>query len=176
MADKTHHYRVDVEWTGNRGTGTSGYRDYDRDHVIRANGKTPIEGSSDPQFRGDRTRWNPEELLVASLSACHKLWYLHLCADAGICVLEYADDAEGIMVEGSGAARFTEVVLHPQVTVRAEDDLGLAERLHRTPHERCFIANSVNFPVRCKPQFVRAAPGQEQHERAISQSAITPAG
>lgn len=177
MAERTHHYRVDVEWTGNRGSGTSGYREYDRDHVIRAEGKSPIEGSSDPKFRGDPTRWNPEELLVASLSACHKLWYLHLCADAGICVLEYVDDAEGVMVEGPSPAKFTEVVLHPQVTIRAEEDGELAERLHHAAHEKCFIANSVNFPVRCEPQLVRAAPGQDRDGPSTSAlPAIKPAG
>src|SRR4051794_15702766 len=99
MKERQHRYRVAVRWTGNTGQGTSGYRAYSRDHVVEAAGKPPIPGSSDPQFRGDASRWNPEELLVASLSACHKLWYLHLCAEAGVTVTAYEDHAEAVMSE-----------------------------------------------------------------------------
>lgn len=152
MAHTEHKYTVTVQWTGNRGTGTSGYRDYDRDHTIEAVGKPAIAGSSDPAFRGDRTRWNPEELLVASVSACHKLWYLHLCADAGIAVLAYVDEAQGTMIDGGHEpGRFSEVVLRPRVTIRAGDDAGLAARLHHAAHEKCYVANSVKFPIRCEP-------------------------
>ena len=152
---KTHHYSVVVEWTGNTGTGTSGYRNYDRRHQISAGtGKPPIPGSSDPAFRGDPTRWNPEELLVASLSACHQLWYLHLCADAGIVVLDYVDHAEGWMEETpDGAGRFTRVILHPQVTVAAGSDIVKARELHAAAHAKCFIARSVNFPVEHEPEI-----------------------
>jgi organic hydroperoxide reductase OsmC/OhrA len=146
--DGEHHYQVTVAWTGNRGTGTSSYRAYGRDHKIAAEGKPDIPGSSDPAFRGDKTRWSPEDLLVASLSTCHQLWYLHLCADAGIAVLAYRDEAAGTMVEdATGAGRFSRVVLRPRVTVRAADDSALALRLHHAAHEKCYIANSVNFPV-----------------------------
>lgn len=149
MADKTHEYQVQVTWTGNEGTGTSSYRGYSRAHVISAGGKKAIEGSSDPSFRGDPTRWNPEELLLASLSACHKLWYLGLCAEAGVAVLEYEDNAEGTMLEEShGAGQFTSVVLRPKVVLAAGADLAKAESLHRVAHEKCFIARSVNFAVR----------------------------
>lgn len=144
-----HHYKLNVTWTGNRGSGTSGYRDYERDHVISAPGKAAISGSSDPAFRGDATRWNPEELLLASASACHKLWYLHLCADAGIVVTAYEDDAEGSMRD----ERFERVVLRPRVTVAA-GDRALALQLHHTAHEKCYIANSVNFPILCEPVIV----------------------
>src|SRR5499426_564348 len=106
---KEHHYSVVVTWTGNQGSGTSGYRDYRRDHDISAAGKPIIPASSDPIFRGDASRYNPEDLLVASLSGCHMLWYLHLCADAGIRVTEYRDDATGTMVEtADGGGRFAE--------------------------------------------------------------------
>ncbi|CAG9164739.1 OsmC family protein [Cupriavidus pinatubonensis] len=155
MADREHHYRVSVEWTGNKGSGTSGYRAYARDYVIRSGAKPVIPGSSDPSFLGDAARWNPEDLLVASAAACHKLWYLHLCADAGIVVLAYVDDAEGTMIEAQ-SGRFTRIVLRPRVTVRAGDDLELAARLHHTAHEQCFIANSLNFPVLCEPTFEQA--------------------
>jgi organic hydroperoxide reductase OsmC/OhrA len=158
MADKAHHYAVQVNWTGNEGTGTSSYRGYSRSHAIHADGKPSIEGSSDPSFRGDPKRWNPEELLLASLSACHKLWYLGLCAESGIVVLEYEDKAEGTMVEESnGAGQFTSVVLRPKVTLAPGSDIEDAHALHKTAHEKCFIARSVNFPVSHAP--VISAPG-----------------
>ncbi|WER49084.1 OsmC family protein [Cupriavidus sp. WKF15] len=152
MAKREHHYRVSVEWTGNKGSGTSGYRAYARDYTIRSGAKPAIPGSSDPAFLGDAARWNPEDLLVASVSACHKLWYLHLCSEAGIVVLAYADDAQGTMVEGE-TGHFTQIVLRPRVTLRATDDLELAGRLHHAAHEQCFIANSLNFPILCEPSF-----------------------
>jgi organic hydroperoxide reductase OsmC/OhrA len=153
--DKSHHYRAAIVWTGNRGSGTSGYRAYDRSYEVRCPGKAPIRGSSDPAFRGDPAVHNPEELLVASLSACHMLWYLHLCADAGIVVSTYEDSATGVLTEASGGAgRFTEVVLHPHVTLARGANSDLAQRLHETAHDKCFIANSVNFPVRVEPTFV----------------------
>jgi organic hydroperoxide reductase OsmC/OhrA len=150
MTLRTHHYVASIEWTGNRGTGTSGYREYGREHVIRSGGKPEIAGSSDPAFRGDAARWNPEDLLVAAASACHQLWYLHLCADAGISVLSYRDDAEGTMQEAPAPGRFTRIVLRPQVVIRAGDDAGLAARLHHQAHEQCYIANSVNFAIDCE--------------------------
>lgn len=156
MAHGEHTYKVKVQWTGNRGSGTSGYRDYDRDHLIESAGKPAIPGSADPAFRGDATRWNPEDLLVASASACHKLWYLHLCADAGIAVLDYVDEAQGTMIDTAEEGRFKEIVLHPRVTIRAGDDRARAEHLHHTAHEKCYVANSVNFPIRCEPVIVQA--------------------
>ncbi|WP_028222021.1 OsmC family protein [Paraburkholderia oxyphila] len=156
MAHTEHHYTVTVQWTGNRGSGTSGYRDYVRDHTIEAAGKPAIAGSSDPAFRGDRDRWNPEELLVASASACHQLWYLHLCADAGIAVLAYVDEAQGTMIDSAEEGRFREIVLRPRVTIRAGDNRSLAEQLHHAAHEKCYIANSVNFPIRCEPTIETA--------------------
>jgi organic hydroperoxide reductase OsmC/OhrA len=149
MPARTHYYSVIVRWTGNTGSGTSGYRNYKRDHEIASTlGKPPIPGSSDPAFRGDAARWNPEELLVASLSACHKLWYLHLCAEAGVRVMEYVDEAEGVMEETlDGSGRFLKVTLKPRVVVASGSDIELARSLHGTAHAKCFIANSVNFPV-----------------------------
>jgi organic hydroperoxide reductase OsmC/OhrA len=149
---RTHRYAVRVIWTGNRGTGTSGYRDYGRDHEVTADGKPLLAGSSDPLFRGDPERWNPEELLVAALSQCHLLAYLHLCAGAGIVVTTYADAAEGRMVEHpDGSGEFTEAVLRPQVGLADPSRAAEAAALHERAHELCFIARSVNFPVRCEP-------------------------
>ena len=152
---KTHRYGVTVKWTGNTGTGTSGYKNYERRHEILGEGsKPPIPGSSDPAFRGDAARWNPEEMLIASLSSCHKLWYLHLCAVAGIVVLEYIDHAEGFMEETpDGSGRFVRAILRPQVVVAAGSDMGKARELHAEAHKKCFIANSVNFPVEHEPQM-----------------------
>ena len=149
---KHHHYQSTVRWTGNLGTGTSAYRAYSRDHEIVANGKPTIPASSDADFNGDTSRYNPEELLVASLSACHMLWYLHLCAVNKVVVLDYEDRAGGIMEEtDDGGGRFLEVTLRQSITVTAESDLETAKRLHHDAHEKCFIANSVNFPVGCEP-------------------------
>jgi organic hydroperoxide reductase OsmC/OhrA len=145
---------VSVRWTGNTGEGTSDYKSYERAHEISAAGKPSVPGSSDPAFRGDPSRYNPEELLVASLSACHMLWYLHLCADAQIVVTSYEDDATGTMrLTEDGGGRFEEVVLRPAVTVRKGADPGLARALHARAHHLCFIANSVNFEVRAEPTF-----------------------
>jgi organic hydroperoxide reductase OsmC/OhrA len=149
---QTHSYQIKLIWTGNTGAGTSSYRVYERAHEISAPGKPVIHGSSDPAFRGDAARYNPEELLVASLAACHMLWYLHLCADHDIVVTAYQDQPSGRMIEtAEGGGRFVEVVLHPEVTVKAGADLSLAETLHERAHALCFIANSMNFPVRCEP-------------------------
>jgi organic hydroperoxide reductase OsmC/OhrA len=156
MAGREHRYDVVVEWTGNTGTGTAGYRTYDRRHEIDApdSSKPAIPGSSDPAFRGDRTRWNPEELLVASLAACHQLWYLHLCAEAGVVVIAYVDRAEGTMIEeATGAGQFSRVVLRPLVTVAEGTDLARARALHADAHAKCFIARSVRFPVEHEPEF-----------------------
>jgi organic hydroperoxide reductase OsmC/OhrA len=151
---RLHSYPVTVTWTGNTGTGTSGYREYLRSHEISASGKSAIAGSSDPAFRGDSTRWNPEELLVASLSTCHQLWYLHLCADAGIVIEAYVDEATGVMEESAdGAGQFVEVTLRPKVRLAPGSDQGKAQALHHDAHAKCFIARSVNFPVKCEPIF-----------------------
>lgn len=152
MSAKEHNYQVQLVWTGNRGKGTSSYAAYDRSHELRAAGKPALPGSSDPHFRGDPARWNPEELLVASLSACHQLWYLHLCAVAGVVVTAYEDSAEGMMTEESdGGGRFVSVTLRPRVTIAQGSDADEAGRLHRAAAEKCFITRSVNFPVTHEP-------------------------
>ena len=151
---KLHTYRATVRWTGDLGTGTSSYRAYSRAHAIEAPGKAAIAGSSDPAFRGDAAAWNPEELLVASLSACHQLWYLHLAAVNGIVIKNYVDIAEGTMSEeADGSGHFTRVVLRPRITIAPGGDVEKARALHREAHEKCFIANSVNFPVECVPEI-----------------------
>lgn len=151
-----HRYPVDVVWTGNRGEGTRTYQGYGRDHEIRVAGRPAIAGSSDAAFRGDGSKHNPEDMLVASLSACHMLWYLHLAADAGVVVTHYVDHAEGTLVVDARGGRFSEVVLRPEVALAA-GDAAKAAALHDDAHHACFIANSVNFPVRCEPRIVVSA-------------------
>jgi organic hydroperoxide reductase OsmC/OhrA len=156
---RQHRYTVTVTWLGNTGQGTATYRGYERAHEIDAAGKPKILGSSDAAFLGDATRWNPEDLLVASLAACHKLWYLHLCASAGVVVIAYVDRADGVMVEdATRGGAFTEVTLRPTVTISAGSDPALAMRLHSAAHAKCYIANSVNFPVAHEPTIVVAPP------------------
>jgi organic hydroperoxide reductase OsmC/OhrA len=155
VGDRTHHYEVEVEWTGDQGQGTASFRGYRRDHRIGSAGKPDIAGSSDPAFNGDASRWNPEELLVASISACHKLWYLHLCSVNDVVVTGYLDRCQGWMEERrDGSGLFTRVVLHPRVTIAPGSDAATAKELHHKAHEMCFIANSVNFPVTCEPEMV----------------------
>lgn len=155
--NRPHRYRVDVVWTGNRGTGTDGYRNYSRNHVIRVPGKPDLAGSADPTFRGDAARHNPEDMLVAALSTCHMLSYLHMATVAGVVVTDYTDAAEGTMLTEGDGGHFTEVVLRPVVIITAASDPAKAEAAHEAAHHACFIANSVNFPVRCEPRIVVAS-------------------
>jgi len=143
-----HHYKTITRWTGNLGSGTASYRSYDRSHTVSVEHKPPILCSSDPAFRGDASKYNPEELFVASVSACHMLWFLHLCAVAGVTVLEYTDHAEGVMEEtAEGSGRFKQITLKPAVNVLHSDMLGKVKALHEEAHKYCFIANSCNFPI-----------------------------
>jgi organic hydroperoxide reductase OsmC/OhrA len=144
----SHHYALTTVWTGNMGKGTAGYRDYERSYEVHIENKPVLAGSSDAKFRGDPTRYNPEDLLLASLSACHMLWYLHLCSDAKIVCSSYQDSAEGQMeISPDGVGKFTRVTLRPEVVITSDAGLKLAEQLHERAHALCFIANSVNFPV-----------------------------
>lgn len=146
-----HHYALDLTWQGNRGTGTSGYRDYGRDVLLRAEGKPDLAGSADPTFRGDATRWNPEELLLAALAQCHLLSYLHSAVSHGIVVTAYDDSPTGTMAQVGQGGHFTEVVLRPRVTITDPALVGPAREIHGEASRNCFIAASVNFPVRHEP-------------------------
>jgi organic hydroperoxide reductase OsmC/OhrA len=155
--DRNHRYKAELVWTGNLGVGTTSYGSYERSYEIRSPGKAPIMGSSDPAFRGDSRLHNPEDLLAASVSACHMLWYLHLAASAGVVVSHYEDTCVGVLtVAGDGSGRFTEIILRPYITI-SKGDTALAQRLHETAHQKCFIANSVNFPIRVEPTITRAS-------------------
>ncbi len=144
-----HEYRLHSRWTGNTGTGTSGYRDYSRAVEIAIEGKPTLEASADRPFRGEAAKWNPEDLLLAALSECHLLSYLYACVQADVVVVSYDDDATGTMVEdGAGGGAFTDVLLRPRVVVAEASMIAAAEAAHARAHAQCFIANSVNFPVR----------------------------
>lgn len=143
-----HTYTASIEWTGNRGDGTRLYRGYDRTWDLCTPGKPRMHCSNDPLLGGDRSKHNPEDLLLAALSSCHMLWYLHLACDAGIVVQAYSDapTAVGETLK-NGAGRFVRATLRPSIRVPAGTDLELADRLHHEVHQYCFIARSVNFPV-----------------------------
>ncbi|MCS5719880.1 OsmC family protein [Herbiconiux sp. CPCC 205763] len=155
--NREHHYTVDVAWLGNRGSGTSGYRDYGRQSVVTAAGKHPLEASADRTFHGDADRWNPEELLLAALSECHMLSFLHVAVQHGVVVTDYTDAARGVMEQQGDGGRFTSVTLHPVVTVTEPVDDELMATLHHEANAVCFIASSVNFPVHHEPRVVVAA-------------------
>ena len=159
---KHHHYNATTTWTGNRGSGTSDYKAYDRSHEIGIKGKRIIEGSADPSFRGDPTKHTPEDMLVSSLSNCHMLWYLHLCSANDVVVTAYVDHATGVMEENSdGSGQFIGVTLNPIVTVQSAAMVELAISLHHEATHKCFIARSVNFNVQHKPQILIAGQAKE---------------
>lgn len=153
---KKHNYKAQITWTGNEGSGTSKYNEYNRNHDIQILEKyEAIKGSSDPSFLGDKTRYNPEDLFISSLSSCHMLWYLHLCSVHKIVVTEYIDNVTGIMEEANdGSGKFTGVTLHPKVTIKEASKIDLANKLHEEANKMCFIANSCNFKIEHKPTTI----------------------
>ena len=153
MGDKLHHYRADLIWIGHTQKVPS-FKKHNRSYVLSIEGKPPIPGSSDPGFRGDLSRWNPEDLLVAALSSCHHLFFMYLCGQAGIEVLRYEDNADGVMAENpDGSGQFTQVTLRPKVRLAPGSDIRKAAEIHLASHEKCFIARSATFPVRNEPIF-----------------------
>lgn len=156
---KLHHYNIRTTWTGNRGAGTKEYKAYDRSHIISIEGKADIHGSSDAAFRGDKTKHTPEDLFVSTLSTCHMLWYLHICAVNGVIVTGYTDKATGTLEEdANGSGRFTKIVLKPEVIVAEKSMIEKANELHREANRMCFIANSLNFAVVHEPSAFAAQP------------------
>jgi organic hydroperoxide reductase OsmC/OhrA len=155
---KQPHFQTKLNWTGNKGSGTMDYRTYDRNFIVSIENKEDILGSSDAQFLGDPHKHSPEDMLVASVSSCHMLWYLHLASEQGIVVLEYSDKAVGTMAEHTdGSGKFTEIVLHPTVVISDEHLIDKANALHSEANKMCFIANSCNFPVNHQPEcFVKS--------------------
>ncbi len=148
-----HKYNVNIQWTGNKGSGTKSYTAYERSHSISVENKKRIECSSDPSFRGDASKYNSEELFLASISACHMLWYLHLCADNSITVMNYSDNAKGTMEQDASGGKFVEVVLKPLVEIKEAGKIMLAIELHKQAHAHCYIARSCNFPILHQPEI-----------------------
>ena len=157
MAAKTHEYTARIEWTGNRGTGTDTYKSYDRNWNLASAGKPQIYCSNDPFLGGDSSKYNPEDMLIASVASCHMLWYLHLCSVAGVVVTSYRDNPLAVgEMEPSGAGRFLSVTLRPEIEITAQSDAQKAHDLHGEVHKYCFIARSINFPVTFEPVIVQA--------------------
>lgn len=154
---KEHSYAAKLIWTGGARGPVRDYAGYSREYSVEISGKPPIMGSADPLFKGDPALHNPEDLLVASLSACHMLTYLSDCAREKIEVCSYEDDASGTMVLKHNGGHFSEVTLRPRVVVAPGSDLAKARALHKDAHAQCFIANSVNFPVTHEPQVTEAS-------------------
>ncbi|VXB19813.1 MULTISPECIES: OsmC family protein [Chryseobacterium] len=151
---KNHQYKSKIKWTGNTGESTKNYRSYERSYIISVDGKAEIKGSSDPAFLGNPDLHNPEDLLLASVSSCHLLWYLHFCSVNKILILEYLDFAEGTMIESeNGSGKFTEIILKPKILVTEKDMVEKAIELHQKANEYCFIANSLNFEVKHQPEI-----------------------
>lgn len=152
---KEHHYKANIVWTGNKGQGTKDYQSYDRNYTISIENKPDIAGSADTPFRGDGTKYNPEDFFLSSLSVCHMLWFLHFCADNKIVVTDYKDSPIGTMIENTGGGgHFTEVTLLPIVTITDKTQIEKANSLHAEANKKCFIANSCNFPVKHKPTCI----------------------
>lgn len=152
---KVHQYQATLTWAGNKGSGTMDYRSYDRSYIISIDNKPDILGSSDSAFLGDKTKHNPEDLLLSALSSCHMLWYLHLCSQNEIIVMEYKDSPVGSMLENAdGSGHFTEVTLNPVVVITDEAQLEKANALHDQANKMCFIANSCNFPIKHQPKCI----------------------
>ncbi len=150
--DHQHNYKLKAEWTGNKGTGTSHVRTYDRSHTVSMEGKPDLHLTTDNKQVGDQSKLNPEDLLVASIASCHMLSYLYLCSMEGVNITAYEDQATGIMIEkASGGGSFQSVTLNPVFTVAEESMKDKAIALHHKAHEICYIANSVNFEVNCNP-------------------------
>lgn len=149
---KEHPYEALISWTGNHGTGTSDYTAYGREFILQIANKPDLLCSADTPFRGDKTKHNPEDFFLASLASCHMLWYLHVCADAGIRVVEYTDHPIGKMIQEPGNGRFTSVTLRPKVVITDASRIDDANRLHHEANKQCFIANSCNFPVTHEPE------------------------
>jgi organic hydroperoxide reductase OsmC/OhrA len=156
---KEHHYELTVEWIGNLGQGTTGYRSYSRNHEVRLSSRPVIDGSSDVAFHGDPERWSPEQLFLAAASQCHLLWYLHLASDAGVVVTEYVDTPTAMMLEEtSGAGQFAQITLHPVVTITDQANVPQAKRIHDRAGSKCFIARSVNLPISVEPTILVRPP------------------
>ncbi|MEM8686346.1 MAG: OsmC family protein [Pseudomonadota bacterium] len=154
---KEHDFTAQVVWTGNQGEGTKSYRSYTRNWSVTTPGKPEIHCSNDPLLGGDPSLHNPEDMLIATVSACHMLWYLHLASAAKIVVTGYVDTPVGTgQSEPDGTGRFIKAVLKPVIEVERGTDLEKADQIHYQIHNHCFIARSVNFPITYEASYREA--------------------
>lgn len=152
---RDHEYKLLITWTGNRGSGTMDYRSYKRDFTVDATDKPQLKGTSGSAFNGDKSAYSPEDMLVAAVSSCHMLWYLHLCAEGGVVVIDYKDEAYGILhEENDGSGHFTKIVIRPEVTINDASNQEVAKSIHENAHKMCFIASSLKCPVIIEPTFI----------------------
>ena len=129
------------------------YKEYSRFYLVRSEGKADFMATAAPEYFGSKYHYNPEDMLVVALSACHMLTYLAFAANSKIEVLSYEDDASGTLAEEGKVVKFKEVILRPKIKITAASDKNKAAELHDKAHHGCFIANSVNFAVKVEPVF-----------------------
>lgn len=143
-----HLFKAELKWTSNQNLEDVTKRFYSKSHQIKIEGKPVLDISAAKAFKGDPELYNPEDLLLSSLVSCHMMSYLYVCAQNGIEVLGYSDNAEATLeVSPDGSGRFVEVRLFPKVKIVNSDQVELALELHKKANQLCFIANSCNFPV-----------------------------
>ncbi|MBL0286511.1 MAG: OsmC family protein [Bacteroidetes bacterium] len=153
MSNKIN-YKLIMAWLGNEGTGTSGYKHYKRDFVVVGEGKPPISGSSDVHFLGDIEKYNPEEMLLMSVSSCHMLWFLHLCAVSDVVVSEYSDEPTGVLeIFADGGGKFSEITLRPIISIIGQPSIEQLNSLQEKANKLCFIANSLNIKINHEPGY-----------------------
>ena len=147
----THRYQAHIAWTGSTADGIAAY---DRAHDATCPpAATPLALTSDPAFRGDPAKLNPEQLLVLAASSCQMLSFLAVAARARIDVVAYEDDAEGVMPEDDQPLRITRIVLRPHITTKGDLDPDRLRKLVDTAHRHCFIANSLRTEIDIMPRF-----------------------
>jgi organic hydroperoxide reductase OsmC/OhrA len=150
----SNKFNVGLTWLSQNKNFT--YNEYSREYTIHAEGKPELIGTAAPEYKGSHEHYNPEDMLIASLSACHMLSYLALAANSKIQVLSYQDQAEGSLIKDGMSMKFNEVILKPHVVISQDSDQEKALSLHDKAHHICFIANSVNFSVLIQPQIAIA--------------------
>ena len=144
-------HRVALSWQ--KGEAPFTYEAYPRNHEIAfKDGAERLTASAAGAYRGDTSKADPEDLLVAALSSCHMLSFLAIAAKKRLTVLSYDDDAAGFLEQEGGKLWMTRVVLRPKVTFEPQLQPQLLAEIHHLAHESCFIANSVKTNVTVEPR------------------------
>jgi len=147
----THTFTGTAVWSADQPGAEQG------NHTVTFADRDSLSMSSAPQYRGDPTRLNPEELLTAAVVSCQLLTYLALARRAEVPVVRYEDSPVATLAIAEKKMRITEVLLRPRITLAAGTDVEKARALIDRAHDGCFIANSVRCEVRIEPTFVTAA-------------------